>query len=362
MPVSSPPLSTLNARLLAEIAARVEGATPQLRRSILGAIATALAGALHGLYGYVSQLAVRGVPSTATGPALDGWASLWGLARAPAAAASGSIVITGQAGLLVPAGSQLQSLVGVEYALDADATIGPGGTVTASVTALLAQADGNQSPGAILSFISPLSGVDPTATVASGGLTGGADIETDDALRARLIDYLSNAPQGGSQADYVRWALSVTGVSRAWCMPLYSGIGTVRVYIADDSYVGATLASPALVSAVQAYIDSIKPVGVAYVDAGGNVQNGLEVVAPTAQPVDITATVAPDTTDIRAAVTANLKDLFAAASPEGTIKLHQIYKAFLDAPGLTDFTLSAPTADQVAAPGAILTLGAVTWA
>ena len=41
-------------------------------------------------------------------------------------------------------------------------------------------------------------------------------------------------PQGGSDADYKKWALAVSGVTRAWVEPRLMGAGTVGVYIMID--------------------------------------------------------------------------------------------------------------------------------
>jgi len=361
MPIIPPSLSTLQARSQQDVATRIDGATPQLRRSILGAVVSALAGAICGLYGYIQQLSLRGTPFTAQGDDLAGWASLWGLTRLQPSAAAGTATFSGGVGSVIPAATQLQSSVGIVYATLQDATIAVGGTISTALQTTIPGALTNQASGATLSFISAVAGVNAAVTVDAGGLVGGTDLETDDHLRARLIARLSNPPQGGSQADYVAWALSVPGITRAWCFPLYSGIGTVRVYVADDSYTGATLASATDVANAQTYIDSVKPVGVAYVDGGGAVQNGLEVIAPTAQAVNMSIADVPDTADVQTFALVNLQALFATAAPEGTIKLHQIYKALLDTPGLTDFNMSAPAADQIATAGNILTLGTVTW-
>ena len=47
---------------------------------------------------------------------------------------------------------------------------------------------------------------------------------------------IQNPPMGGSEADYVRWAMAVPGVTRAWAA-VEQGIGTMTVrFLMDDMY------------------------------------------------------------------------------------------------------------------------------
>ncbi|HVT35405.1 MAG TPA: baseplate J/gp47 family protein [Nevskiaceae bacterium] len=358
MSTDRPSLAELNDQVKSDMVARLDGATPTLRRSIFGAIAGALAGALNALYGYADNLAKQCNPATATGKFLELWASLWAIVRKLASAAAGDVVVTGIAGTPVPAGSQLASELGVTYATDDDAVIDGGGSITVSVSALTAGIEGNLDAGATLSFVSPLTNVDVDATVDTAGLAGGADIETDDALRSRMFQRIQNPPHGGNKADYESWARSVAGITRAWVFPLYSGVGTVRVYVANDDYVGANTASAGDVANVQAYIDSVKPVGVTKPDT----TNGFEAVAAVKTPVAINLTISPDTPENRQAVADNLAEMFfRRAEPEGTVRLHWVQKAIITAGTVDDYTLSAPSADSVAASGHICTLGTITW-
>lgn len=360
-----PKLDSLNARIQADISTRIQGVSPTQRRSILGAIGRALAGACQGLYGYIDRKADDASPYTATGKALEGWASLWlkGGRKQPTTS-TGSVLVIGAQGKLLPALTVLQSATGVTYTTDADSTLDDTGQATVSITAAEAGMGGNAAAGATLTFVSPLDGIAASCTVGAEGLTGGTDLESDDGLRERMIQRIQNPPQGGSDADYVAWALEVAGITRAWTFPTYNGPGTVRVYVADDTYSGATLAAASEVAAAQAYLDSVKPNGVAYL-VGGVVTNGLEVIAPTAAPVDFTIALGAsvNTSDVQDKVLANLQAVyFREAEPEGTVRFHHLLRAISEAVGDGDYTLTTPTADMAAAAGEILTLGAITWA
>jgi uncharacterized phage protein gp47/JayE len=65
--------------------------------------------------------------------------------------------------------------------------------------------------------------------------TEGADIESQDDFLSRVIQAYQTTPAGGSQPDYVDWALAVAGVTRAWCVPRGYGAGTVVVLFMMDS-------------------------------------------------------------------------------------------------------------------------------
>src|SRR6478736_4591283 len=81
-------------------------------------------------------------------------------------------------------------------------------------------------------FSPPLPGV--VSATLHGDMTGGADTETDDQLRARVLFRIQQPPMGGDANDYVAWALAVPGVTRAWCSPLEMGMGTVTVRFMMD--------------------------------------------------------------------------------------------------------------------------------
>jgi uncharacterized phage protein gp47/JayE len=69
-----------------------------------------------------------------------------------------------------------------------------------------------------------------------------------------------------------------------------------------------------------------------------------------------------DTTAIRAAVSAELTDLFVReGTPAGTILLSHIREAISQAAGETDHILTVPSANVVMGAGAIPVLGTVTW-
>jgi uncharacterized phage protein gp47/JayE len=194
-------------------------------------------------------------------------------------------------------------------------------------------------------------GVASAALVAAPGLTQGADAESDDALRLRLLARIRQPPMGGSASDYVAWALQVPGVTRAWVYPLENGVGTVTVRFVRDNDVDF-IPDAGAVTAVQEYIDARRPVTAQ-----------VTVLAPTAAPLDLTIALTPDTAAVRAAVTGELQDLLRRdAKPGGTILISRIREAISVSAGETNHVLSAPTADVTHLAGEMPTLGTITWA
>lgn len=350
MPFERPTLTELINRAAADIEVELPGTDARLRRSNLGVLARVQAAGAHGLHGHLQWLARQLMIDTCDADYLDRYGAIWGVVRTPAQFAQGPVTLTGTNGSVVPAGTTLQRANGQVYATVAEVTIASG-TATPTVAANTAGAEGNALEGSPLSLVSPVAGVNANAVAGSGGLVGGADSEADDALRARLLQRLQQPPKGGAATDYVAWALSVPGVTRAWCYPLEGGPGTVTVRFMRDNDTPSPIPSAGEVSAVQAVIDELRPVTA-----------NVTVAAPTAAALNFTIHVSPDTSEVRAAVEASLRDLiFREAEPGGTLLLSHIREAISGAAGEADSVVSAPAANVVAAAGAISTMGTITW-
>ncbi|MBG3878709.1 baseplate J/gp47 family protein, partial [Desulfovibrio oxamicus] len=209
----------------------------------------------------------------------------------------------------------------------------------------------NAASGISLTLTSPVSGVQATGTVAAGGIIGGLDAEDDDSLRARVLRRIQEPPQGGKAADYVTWALEVPGVTRAFVYPLHMGGGTVGVAVVNDDAVDGPIPEAELVADVQAYLDTMRPVTAE-----------VFAFAPTPLVVNVDLRVTPNTEAVRAAATAELRDLFARESePGATIYLSHITEAISLAPGEQDHVVLAPAADVVPAAHEMPVLGTITY-
>lgn len=350
MSFNRPSLTQLIERASTDIESRLPGVDARTRRSNLAVIARVHAGAVHGLYGFLDWISRQVMPDTAEAEHLERWASIWDITRIAASQAKGNITITGTDGIAVPAGSQLQRSDGALFATDAEVTIASG-TATAAVTAVEGGTTGNTAVSTSLSFVTPIAGINSAATVATGGLVNGTDAESDDALRERLLDHIQEPPQGGSAADYVKWAKQVPGVTRAWCYPEEDGDGTVKVRFMTDDLTVDGIPTAGKVAEVQAHINELKPVTA-----------NVTVAAPVAVPLAFTIQAIPNTQAVKDAIDAELADLIRReAEPGGTILLSHIREAISVAAGEINYVMTAPNADVTRTTGQITTKGAITW-
>lgn len=344
-----PTLPQLVDRAAADIASRLPGADASLRRSAVEVFARVLAAGQSGLYGYLDFLAKNLLPDTSIDEFLLRQASIWGIAQKAAAAATGNVVATGTNGTAIPLGSILQRSDGAQFSTNAAAVIAAG-TATIAVTAVVAGASGNTVAATQLTFAAPIAGMNNLATVDNAGLGSGADIETIDSLRQRLLRRIQQPPQGGAGTDYVAWSLMQPGVTRAWLFPWAQGLGTVTLIFVMDGRANI-IPLPADVTAVQAALNLLRPVTA-----------GVIVAAPIPVACDFNIHLNPSTAAIRSAVTAAITDLIAReAIPGGTIYKSHIDQAIANAVGEVDHLLVAPAADVVMAAGSISTPGAFTW-
>jgi len=354
MPFSRPQLSELIQRAEADFETRLEGADARLRRSGLAVIARAHSGAVHGLYDFLSFIARQVMIDTAETEFLERWAGVWGVPRKAASFAEGPMVFTGQAGEEVPAGTQVRFSTAIVYETIAPVTLDTDGTAIATARALLPGRDGNIEEGRSLSLAAPVEAVDSAVTAGVGGLTGGADEEDDDSLRRRLLDRIQMPPAGGAAFDYVRWALEVPGVTRAWVSPREMGEGSVTVRFMMDNPDPDSDGIPqdADEEAVFNHISPLRPVTA-----------DLFVEAPIAQPLTFRIQgLFPAAQAVRDAVEAELKDLIRReAVPNGTLLISHIREAISIAAGEFDHRLLDPTADVARGVGEIATFGGVTW-
>ena len=350
MPFARPSLSDLVARLRADVESRLPGVQPALRRSLVGSLTTAVGGAMHELYGYLDWIARQAYPDTAETAEMERWASIWGISRLAAAAATGSLTATGTVGAQIAAGTVWRRGDGVEYSTDATVILGATGA-TVAVTARQPGATGDAAAGVTVTLLSPIAGVVSQGLVVA--ITGGVDVESDEGLRSRLLLRLRSTPRGGSAEDYVGWARAAhADVTRAWARTSATALGTVTVYVMTDDASPTGIPSAGVVAAVAAYIGQRRPVTAA-----------VTVLAPTPVPLDLTiAGITPDSATVRAEVEAEVADLIRRESePGGTIRVSHIREAISGAAGETDHRLVSPTADVTHTSSQIAVPGAVTW-
>lgn len=362
MAFNRPTLDTLIKRVQADIKAGL-GITTILSRSFHSVISRAVAGVAHTLHGHIDSIMVQIFPDTATGEYLLRHASKWGLSRVDATFSELELIVTGLDGKIIPIDTILQSDSEHQYKVQAEQTIVAGQAIL-SVKAELHGAETILEIADPVNFISPIFGIESTSNVQSITLEG-ADVETDEKLRERLIDRIQRPPSGGNANDYKQKSLEVPGITRAYVFPLAQGRGTVVVKCLQDGQ-SDIVPSSAKMTEVQQFLREWAPVTA-----------DVTVAPPAAVPLNITLKLSPNTSTVQAAVSEELKDLIARKSHvagawkgpgstyTGTILLSEIRSAISNAPGEDDMDIveingNAP-GDIVPAASEIITNGTITF-
>jgi uncharacterized phage protein gp47/JayE len=368
----TPTLESLRQLNRANIVARLNSG-PIIPNSILRVMADSNAGLAFLAMLYLDYIAQQVMPDTAT-DWLPRFADIWltnhGGGQKPATLATGTITATASSpGIIIPLGALLggasvPSTTGgnptvMTYQVTQQTTVGAGAT-SVPIAAIIAGAAGNTEPGAILRWNPAIAGVNGGATVVT--LTGGADQETIDQLRVRVLQRIRQPPMGGDADDYIAWATAVPGVTRAWTSPLEMGPGTVTVRFMMDSLRASTGGFPLAsdVAAVQGYLNTKHPVTA--ID--------VFVVAPIPEPISFTlknlnATDSGTMANIAASVSAMLAQQAAPASsvngspvPAQTIYSAWVSEAVMAAAGVQYFDL-VMTDHIMPTPSSMATLGSI---
>lgn len=378
MPFARDTLTEIRAKARADIAARLPGSDPYVRRSVLNVLGTVFAGQLYLQYGFLDWLSRQGVPFTAEGEYGIAWAALKNKFLKPASSAVGTASIAGGAPTSpIPVNSQLTRSDGALFRVSAGTVIAGDGTATLQLVAVTAGILGNSDPGTSLSFTAPLAGVPSQAAVVT--LEGGNEVESETSLRTRMLQAFAAPPQGGDLADYVSWAFEVPGVTRAWAGgSAIMGPGTVTVYFMLDD-LSHPLGAPIGGNGVSQYETRDIPASGDQLLVADHIFPLRPVTAlvyaasPAADPFDITLAEVPVDTTIRAGITAALNGfLLREASPGGvtlsdlssggTVRLSHLEDAIAAVPNLDHFILVSPAGVDITVPtGHISTPGTITY-
>lgn len=223
------------------------------------------------------------------------------------------------------------------------------GVLRVPIACSSAGAVGNADDGTALILVTPVNGL-PSSGVADT-LTGGFDTEELETWRARVIERYYWTPQGGADGDYVVWAKEVPGITRAWTYRHWMGTGTVGVMIASSDLINP-IPEESTETAARQHIEPLAPV------AGSD----LYVFRPVAHKVDFHIRVTPDTPEIRAAITAELRSfLLRDGYPQGELKVSRISEAISGANGEYSHQLLAPAENISIAKNELAVLGTISW-
>lgn len=325
--------------------------------SLIDILAKALAGLSHSLHGHIEYLAKNYLPDGARGLILERWAAIFGVYRKKETTAKGKVFLSALVeGATIPKDTILQSEDGEEYKnLEKETAVD--GLITCQVISLKTGMKTNLKADSSMTLKSPIVGVNPNATVLKGGISGGTDKESDISLRQRLLQRIRNPPQGGAVSDYVRWAKEVPGVTRVFVYPMRQGAGSVDIaFVTDGGEDIIPNEDSETFKRVRKRLRISSPITAT-----------VNIISLKEKPLNITIKIHPNTEEVRASVTEEIKELLSREIPESNIKkdstlrLSKIREAISQAEGEEYHTLTSPSEDIEVGETELVTFGEITW-
>lgn len=370
MPWTTPSLEDLRSLNRDNVQAKLHSG-PLIPNSVMRVMADSNSGLAFLTLLYLDWLAKQLMPDTAETEWLDRFGDIWrpgGASRKAATYGTGVINMRATVnGTTLPNGSLLGGQVGgliLQFQSTQSVVLATTDTPV-PVVSLVAGVTGVQA-GNEASLTVAVTNVLSSGTFAS--FVDGVPEETDDTLRARVLDRIRQPPMGGDAEDYVQWATAVPGVTRAWCSPNEMGLGTITVRFMMDDLRATTdpmtngFPLQTDIDAVYAYLQTKRPVAI----------KDFFVVAPIPQPINFTIiNLSEDTNAVRAAIGASVNImLMLKAAPQHAIGgvslpptlIHSVWitEAILAAQGVDYFSQSIPDF-AMPNPGSLAVLGTITY-
>ncbi|MCL2602436.1 MAG: baseplate J/gp47 family protein [Treponema sp.] len=236
MPFRRESLATLSGRISANYESLFRPLDRSPRHSLLKVFSSVDAGIYHQLLGDLEFLSRQIFPDTAEGEFLrQHWSS-----KVPplhAAAASGEVLVSGISGRNVPAGLLFGGASGERYYSESIARIADDGSGRVNVRAQNPGSAANLAAGDRLIIVSGIPpGVDSTATVGAGGISGGTDAESEEEYLVRVLAFLRNPARYGKGGDFAAWAADATAeVSAAWEFRNFGPLGALLIQVINGN-------------------------------------------------------------------------------------------------------------------------------
>lgn len=237
----------------------------------------------------------------------------------------------------------------------------------ALVTATTKGQASNLDAGQALSVGSAPVGIDGTARVCFGGLSGGTDIEDIEAYRERVLEALGTDFGMFSAAEIKIVAKQIPGVTRVWVIEATTdgsnGVlpGQVKIYFTRDDDANIYPSTTEIEAVKTHIVDTIMP--------AHTHEDDVMVYAPTPLAVDFDfSAITPDTPSMRLAIKAKLTQFFDEAVDLGVDLTSDDYRCAIKETydterrqSLQAFTLTSPSGTVSVASDELPTLGDVTY-
>lgn len=309
----------------------------------------AAAAELESLYSYCDWAMNQSFPQTASGEHLDKHAALRGLTRKQARSAEGILEFSLDAqrteAVSVPAGTVCTDGGLVRFVTVEDGVI-PAGESICRVAAKAESVGESGNAAAYTVTRMPIAPVGISACTNPQAFTGGAEEETDDALRTRVLQSFSRLPNGANAAFYEQKALADPDVAGVQVLPRARGIGTVDVVI---SAMGG-VPDADTIQRVQADIQAVREICV-----------DVSVRAPQVQALDVSAVVWPadgvSGEEACAAAENAVRGFFTGGLLGKAVYPAQLADVIYATGKVRNYVITAPAADVPAQDGVLPVLG-----
>ena len=357
-----PTIQEIRDQIIADIETERGQSTPMLQKAAFRILAYGISGALYLLYRFTDWVETQIFTQNMDRDRLILRGAEYGLSPTAATKWQGTLTLTGVDTTIVPAGTLFQ-YSGMVYQTTAGVTIS--GATAAAAESLEAGAELDRDVNDELEIVTPIAGLDSTATVASKTQSG-VDAESTSSFRSKILEHQRRKPQGGSIADFVAWTREVAGVVKAFAFR--TGSGEVTVYPLMGTGSTDRLPDAGELTTVQTYVDSVsrKPLTADVLAAAMSV---------TDFDINI-STMNPDTSAIRTAVEAGIEEYLLGRfplqypdeeNPTNLISTAEIHKIAFDA-GASQIDLEmeeagtgTPISGYTLSDGELAGLGVITW-
>lgn len=200
---------------LANFENKLNQQSPLNDKSFLRVLSVMQAAQGTGIYKYTADRILQTLALTATNGGLDVIGINYGVPRKPAESAQFTIDLPATNGTVIPITVDfVGDANGIRYSVDGSA-VAAGGIATINVTAKTVGVAGNLNVSDTMTIGRTVPGATSQATI-TDILNTGAERETDDEYRPRVLGALQTTPGGGNSADYRIWSEEVAGVARAY--------------------------------------------------------------------------------------------------------------------------------------------------
>jgi hypothetical protein len=192
--------------------------------------------AVSTIYYLTDQSVEARMPDSASGDDLDRLANNRNVFRKGATQSQGYLQFVGASAQTIVASSQLTGPNSITYLVATTGVYEPGALIP--VVSLQSGSNTNLEIGELVTWNNQPFNAQPTAPVATV-ITGGADAEQDNSLRARLIAIIQYQPQAGNSSQLISLSSNIDPVVQyAFLYSNYNGAGTLLVSLTGNQTAG----------------------------------------------------------------------------------------------------------------------------